>query len=58
MYENPSHQTHYINKVINKVIPEFFIKKNNNDPVEIESLPYAEILSKFEPNVMIVPLQK
>lgn len=31
---------HYVNRVINKLIPEFFAKKNTNEPVEIESLPF------------------
>jgi hypothetical protein len=31
---------HYVNRVLNKIIPEFFAKKNNNEPIEIDSLPF------------------
>lgn len=32
----------------NKLIPEFFVKRNSNEPVEIEELPFDEILAKFQ----------
>ena len=41
-------QNHYQNRVINKNIPEFFAKKNANDPITIEDLPFNEIIRKFE----------
>ena len=34
----------------NKNIPEFFIKKNNFEPVHIQHLPFKEILKDHDPN--------
>lgn len=35
--------SHYMNRVLNKIIPQFFTKKNNTDPIEIDPLPFSLI---------------
>ena len=37
-----------MNKVLNKKIPEFFVKKNNSDPIVICKLPIEDIKANFE----------
>jgi hypothetical protein len=37
-------ESHYLSKVVNKLIPEFFVKRSPNIPVYIEPLPIAEII--------------
>lgn len=33
---------------MNKNIPEFFVKKNNHDPIIVQSLPFKYIMEKFD----------
>ena len=44
----------YQNKVINKVIPEFFVKRNNFEPVIIHKLPLQEIAEKFAIDAQVI----
>ena len=46
--EDQHTHAHYQNKVMNKNIPEFFVKKNNHDPIIIQRLPFKYIMDKFD----------
>lgn len=41
-----------MNKVLNKNVPQFFVKKNNTDPIIINPLPMAQIIDKFQPEIV------
>ena len=42
-------EAHNLSKVVNKLYPEFFVKRSTVIPVYIEPLPIDEIINKFEP---------
>jgi len=47
-HENQPNDPAMLNKVSNKVIPEFFVKKPEGQTLSIVHLPFAEIIARFE----------